>query len=180
MERNDNYNRSENASKGDVSEMSGGSVTTESSSVEQKADDTKNEENEDKIAKTGQVTVGIDNVMVRTDNAKIGNGGNTIDLPKTPVTEKAYSSEREELKCVVKNGTTKSLDGDKTPENQIVNEDNKSSDRNTNETNADKRNVVVIQKPKRTKSRKSLNRMYSVNNVDLDIKGNATIQRTDR
>lgn len=180
MERYDNNNRSQDASKGDVCEISDGVVTNEPSSDKQKAGDTKNEESKENIVKNGQIPVDNGKVVEKIENVKKGNGENKTDIPKTPVTEKTPSSDREEIKSDVKTGTAKSDAVMETPDAKVVNEDTKSSDRKSNETSADKSNVVVIQKPKRTKSRKSLNRMYSVNNIDVDINGNATIQRTDR
>lgn len=44
----------------------------------------------------------------------------------------------------------------------------------------EKNEVVVIQRPKRTKSRKSLKKMPSINSIDIDINGNPGIYRTDR
>lgn len=170
MERYDNNNRSQDASKGDVCEISDGVVTKESSSDKQKSGDTKNEESKEKIMKNGQVPVDNEKVAEKPESVKIGNDENKTDIPKTPVTEKTPSSDRE-VKSDVKNGTAGSPAVMKTPETKVVNKETKSFDQS---------NAVVIQKPKRTKSRKSLNRMYSINNIDLDINGNATIQRTDR
>lgn len=43
-----------------------------------------------------------------------------------------------------------------------------------------KREIVIIQKPKRSKSRRSLKKLPSINSVDLDINGHPAMSRTDR
>lgn len=49
---------------------------------------------------------------------------------------------------------------------------------NLNQKKIDKNDIIVIQRPKRTKSRKSLRKMPSINNIDYDV--NTNIYRTDR
>lgn len=57
---------------------------------------------------------------------------------------------------------------------------NNSPNNEKQEKIVDKSVEVIVQKPKRTKSRRSLNKMYSTNNIDVAINDNASIQRTDR
>lgn len=45
---------------------------------------------------------------------------------------------------------------------------------------SDRNGIIVVQKPKRTKSRRSLNKMPTMNNINVDVNGNATLYRSDR
>lgn len=155
MESKDNNNRSEDASKG-VGETSDSAVKNECCD-KQKADDAKNGVNKEK---------NVDKDKVETvKNGKIPvNERSAVQVDKGNVESKI---------CDEKKDITNSLTEERKGESKHGNDKGKEQ----HEKNVDK-NEVAIQKPKRTKSRKSLNKTYSINNIDVN--GNASIQRTDR
>lgn len=97
------------------------------------------------------------------------------------------------------NGKTQMQETEKinksTEENKEVEEEENEPNKNKNKTvggsklrkqnstvakDVEKPEIIIVQKPKRTKSRKSLNKMPSINGIDVDINGNTSLQRTDR
>lgn len=159
MESKDNNNRSEDASGG-VGETSGSAVKNECCD-KQKADESEN-----------VVNKGKNDEKQKEEPIKNGNipcdAGNTLRRDNENVENKAYD---EKKIATVSSQNTERKDEAK---NENVNKNEKP------EKKLEKNEEVNVQKPKRTKSRRSLNKINSVNNIDVSVNGNASIQRTDR
>lgn len=154
MESKDNNNRSEDASKG-VGEIGDSAVQKESD--KQKADNNENVEKKgENDEKNKEKPIKNGNIPVDAGNAVRKDNENvdivTCDEKKTgPNTETKDKSKNDNFK---------------------KNEKQEKKNDNSEE--------VIVQKPKRTKSRRSLNKMYSVNNIDVAFNDNASMQRSDR
>lgn len=94
--------------------------------------------------------------------------------------EDAKKDNEEETKKAVttENVNNKTQNIDKSIENKGNCENDRPND--GKELTPEKNGVVAVQKPKRTKSRKSLNKIPTTNNINVDMNGNATIVRSDR
>lgn len=159
MESKGNNNICDDASKGDREESEG-------------AVKTKNCDNELNKKTNGDVEngVNIEKHAVRIEETlrKTGNGSieNTNDEEKTKNFKAMTETEKNCTKISSK------------LEEKIENKARNNKFNEVNAKNSNKTEIVVIQKPKRTKSRKSLKKMPSINSIDVDR--NPSINRTDR
>lgn len=85
-----------------------------------------------------------------------------------------------EEKMEIEKNVPKENVASETPSKEVENTEKEVKSNDENLTSPTKNGVVVIQKPKRTKSRRSLNKIPTMNNINFDVNGNATIYRTDR
>lgn len=161
MENKGNNNISEGSSKVS-SEIGDGVVKNENcdKKVDEKTDaDTKNEGNE-----------AVKTEVKGTKNGPALDKGAKVEEVLSKCLEKKIEIEKNNI---IENQASNTVKNAKT---QFGN--GKSIE--VNENSNDMKEIVFIQKPKRTKSRKSLKKMPSINNIDVDVNGNRSIHRTDR
>lgn len=117
----------------------------------------------------GGVIVEKKNEVKKCGESFDGNAASNGKIPKEieKVVDSNVSNEVQEKKENVNNLSN-------IAEKAVVNE--KGEDVNC----LDKTEIVIIQRPRRTKSRKSLKKMPSINSVDIDINDGRGIYRTDR